>query len=122
MNKINNEIKNLNNNNTERNFSTQCTWVKDFIDKKEIEQTNKRCFKCWLDINERCICSKINELKFSKTIKFIVYMDYKEYLNPGDDAKLLLCACPNQTELVLYPHQDEKLLNLLNLNSNSTNK
>jgi hypothetical protein len=106
-------------NNIERNFNTQCDWVKKFIHKKEIEKKNKRCFKCWLDINELCICSKIKELKFSNTVKFIVYMDYKEYLNPGDDAKLLLCACPKQTELVLYPHQDEKLLNLLNYNSNS---
>jgi hypothetical protein len=42
-------------------------------------------------------------------------MDFKEFMNPGDDAKLLLCACKNRdnVHLVIYPCDDEKLLGLL---------
>lgn len=43
----------------------------------------------------------------------MVYQDFKEYLNPGDDGKLLLCTSPDQTHLILYPFEDQKLLELL---------
>lgn len=76
------------------------------------KQTSKRCLKCWLDIRELCICSRLPSLYFG-AVKFIIYQDYKEYLNPGDDAKLLMCTAPTQTNLILYPHEDDKLLEIL---------
>ena len=76
------------------------------------KQAGKRCGQCWLDSREACICHKLPKLTFIRT-KFLIYQDYKEFLNPGDDAKLLMCTSREQTQLVLYPHQDQILLDSL---------
>ncbi len=73
-----------------------------------------RCEKCWLDVKQkRCICASLRIIPFHRNFKFIIYMDHKEYLNPGDDAKLLLCTAPEQTNLFIYTHEDDKLVKLV---------
>jgi hypothetical protein len=52
-------------------------------------------------------------IPFNSHFRFVVYQDYKEFMNPGDDAKLLLCTSNDQTHLILYPFEDDKLVELL---------
>jgi hypothetical protein len=89
-----------------------------YVDKKNTEKSEIRCGYCWLDKKESCICNQLLPIKFSNNLQFIVYMDFKEYFNPGDDAKLLLCTSRDQTHLVLYPQEDQKLFDLLGIYSN----
>ena len=88
-------------------------------DLRRSQQQYKRCPNCWLDIKESCICDSITQARLSDHIRLIVYMDYKEYYNPGDDGKLLLCTMPNITKLFLYPHMDEELIEFLASQSSS---
>lgn len=71
-----------------------------------------RCSKCWHE-NIRCCCGVFPSVKFSDSISFIVYMDYKEVLNAGDDGKLLSCVCEDKTERIIYPTEDSLLLQTL---------
>lgn len=65
------------------------------LEAKEAECAN-RCRRCWHDKAERCICAHLpaNDLVLRLNVKVLVLMHYKEYLNAGDDAKLLLAALP----------------------------
>ena len=56
------------------------------------QQCINRCRLCWHDRLQRCICvhAKPRSLHLSVNVKVLVLMHSKEYLNPGDDAKLLL--------------------------------
>ena len=87
--------------------------AKEYCAKKKAAQSGIRCDMCWLDRKELCICAKLPQIAFNSHFRFVIYQDFKEYLNPGDDGKLLLCTSPEQTHLILYPFEDQKLLDLL---------
>ena len=91
--------------------------AESYVNRKRVEQKYKRCASCWLDVRESCICHQLPKISFSNRLRVIVYMDFKEYLNPGDDAKLILCTSPHQSHLVLYPFEDHKLIRLLDLST-----
>jgi DTW domain-containing protein YfiP len=88
-------------------------YAKEHLDKKIQSKSSIRCQDCWFDLHGHCICAKLHPISFHPRYHFIIYMDYKEYLNPGDDAKLLRCTSPQQTSLVLYPHEDDKLSSII---------
>jgi len=89
--------------------------AEEYVEKKRAAKvaTGIRCGQCWLDKAELCICARLPRIAFNRCFRFVVYQDFKEYLNPGDDAKLLLCTSPEQTTLILYPFEDQKLVDLL---------
>ena len=60
------------------------------------EQNNAhRCKRCWHDAPQRCICAQLPPVVTpALRFKVLVLMHPSEYLNPGDDAKLLLALLP----------------------------
>jgi DTW domain-containing protein YfiP len=71
-----------------------------------------RCNNCWHAL-DMCICASLPRLQFRENVNIIVYMDSKEIYNAGDDAKLLLCACPEKTKRFIYGLEDEELVDYL---------
>ena len=84
-----------------------------YVEQKRMKQKNIRCNRCWMDIRERCICAMLPSISLNPRIEIVVYMHFHEYLNPGDDAKLLLATLPNQSKLVLFPFQNNELVEYL---------
>lgn len=83
----------------------------EYVERKQQRYGHIRCPRCWLDQQQhRCICAQLRPLPFQPRFRFLVYMDHKEFLNPGDDAKLLLCSAPSQSSLYIYPHEDNSLV------------
>lgn len=83
---------------------------------KQIERySHIRCQMCWLD-KMNCICNQIPSITFHRNINFIIYLDYLEFMNPGDDAKLLTCSqrhnSPSNCFSIIYPIENNKLLQL----------
>lgn len=68
-----------------------------------------KCLMCWHPkIN--CICQLLPRINFSENIRLLVYIDYKEMYNAGDDGKLLSIACPTQTKRYVYSIDDDDLV------------
>lgn len=69
--------------------------VTESIARKESRCQN-RCSHCWHDKTQRCICRLVvpRSLTTETRVKVLVLQHSKEYLNPGDDAKLLLALLP----------------------------
>ena len=65
------------------------------VERKQQVHTN-RCRTCWHDKALRCICWRLEELALvtELPVKALILMHHKEYLNPGDDAKLLVGLLP----------------------------
>lgn len=87
---------------------------------KDIDEHVKpfRCARCWFPTNSGtsfCICSKLQSLELSRSVRFFVYMHHREYYNCGDDAKLLQCAAPGATEIFVdgRPGDNERLQDAL---------
>lgn len=74
-----------------------------------------RCAKCWFPTNSSgssyCVCAKMPPLTFSAPCRFLIYMHPRDWYNAGDDAKLLLCAAPERTEIFIFgrPGDDDRL-------------
>ena len=64
-----------------------------------------RCSHCWHDRVQRCICHRAppRSLRTTVNVKVLVLMHSKEYLNPGDDAKLLLAMLPAERSALYVP-------------------
>jgi len=90
------------------NIETFKYYAKSYLEWRA-KSWSSRCFSCWHD-SARCICEWLPEVIFSERVKFLVYMDYKEVFNAGDDAKLLSCVCPHRTKRIIYPLEDGDLL------------
>ena len=80
-----------------------------YVRNKEAKCSSYRCPNCWHE-KVRCLCNSLPQVCFSDRVKLIIYMDYKEIYNAGDDAKLISCACPDQSIRAVYPIEDDKLL------------
>lgn len=88
---------------------------KAYIQQKKAEKGHIRCDRCWLDKREhRCICLSLSAITFNLNVEFIVYMDHNEFMNPGDDAKLLQCVAPDRSAIYYYPSDDDLLIHRLN--------
>lgn len=84
--------------------------------KRKIERcSTTRCQRCWFPTDDsgtnRCICSKLTPLSFRKNVRFLIYLHPRDWYNAGDDAKILLSAAPDRTELFVFGHpgHDERL-------------
>eukprot|EP00959_Pyramimonas_sp_CCMP1952_P178299 3727126-Pyramimonas_sp.AAC.1 len=75
-----------------------------YVEGKE-QRAASRCQNCWHD-RFHCCCPLIKHLKFRLNVRFIVYQHYTDYLNAGDDAKLLWCCAPERTKLFVYGKKD----------------
>mmetsp|Transcript_30210 Transcript_30210/g.65990 ORF Transcript_30210/g.65990 Transcript_30210/m.65990 type:complete len:276 (+) Transcript_30210:80-907(+) len=75
-----------------------------YVEGKE-RRAAHRCANCWHD-RYHCCCPLIKHLTFRLNVRFIVYQHYTDYLNAGDDAKLLWCCAPERTSLFVYGKQD----------------
>jgi len=72
-----------------------------------------RCPDCWHE-RVRCICHEIvSPIAFRDNLNFIVYMDYKEVYNAGDDAKIMQCYCSRQSKRFIYPIEDDLLIDFV---------
>jgi len=71
---------------------------------RKIQESANRCKRCWHDRKQRCICQMLqSEMPTVMPIKVLVLMHHKEYLNAGDDAKLLLAMLPaSRAQLFVY--------------------
>lgn len=65
------------------------------------------CHTCWF-IEAACICSKIKKIQFSRKIKFLIFMHWKEYFRASNTAKVLLIAAPNSSKLYLFGRKKEE--------------
>lgn len=76
------------------------------VRRKEERFGGTRCPKCWFPVNQTgtnfCICPQMPPLQLSRRCRFLIYMHHRELYNCGDDAKILLCAAPRQTELFVF--------------------
>ena len=65
-----------------------------------------RCPVCWHDANLSCICASLPSIEAAPPllpIKILILMHYKEYLNAGNDAKLLLALLADKhCELFIF--------------------
>jgi len=74
----------------------------EVIERKESQMAN-RCFKCWHDAKQGCICTQLPALSLRVRVRILVLMHHKEYLGAGDDAKLLMAMLPpDQARLFVY--------------------
>lgn len=89
------------------------TLTEDFI-KGRIRRSQHKCPTCWL-VHEHCICAKLKPLKFLRNWRFIIYMSREDFMNGGDDAKLLLAAAPDRTHIFIHgkPGDDEAMAAML---------
>ena len=90
--------------------------------RKMAEQvTRNRCAQCWFHADD-CICSQFVRLKFRLDVRFLIYMHYIELFNAGNDAKILLSAAGEATELFVYGRKgdDEKLRDRVHGNEQTT--
>mmetsp|Transcript_63173 Transcript_63173/g.137366 ORF Transcript_63173/g.137366 Transcript_63173/m.137366 type:complete len:272 (-) Transcript_63173:32-847(-) len=82
------------------------------IRRKEARCQKTRCARCWFPINNsgtsHCICAKLSPLPFSTKTRFLIYMHPRDWYNAGDDAKLLMCAAPDRTEIVVFGRQGDE--------------
>lgn len=95
-----------------RDIETFKYYAKSYLEWRS-ESWSCRCPRCWHD-SARCICEHLPEVLFSNNVNFLVYMDYKEVYNAGDDAKLLTCVCPLKTKRIVYPLEDDDLIKYIN--------
>jgi len=83
--------------------------------RKEERLVPTRCYRCWFPTNcdgtSYCICSSMPPLTFKTRTKFLIYMHPRDWYNAGDDAKILLSAAPDASEIFVFgrPGDDEKL-------------
>ena len=63
---------------------------------RKASRCQNRCSHCWHDKTQRCICRLVVPRSLTTTlhVKILVLQHSKEFLNPGDDAKLLLALLP----------------------------
>lgn len=83
--------------------------------KKKRFRTGK-CQMCWHD-PRNCICSELPSISINKKIEIVVYIDSKEILNAGDDAKLLKIVCPDKSSRFIYAAEDEELVKYIQTKS-----
>lgn len=85
------------------------------IERKEKRCSKTRCSRCWFPVDcggtSYCVCSKMPPLAFRRETKFLIYMHPRDWYNAGDDAKILLSAAPDSSEIFVFgrPGDDEKL-------------
>jgi DTW domain-containing protein YfiP len=62
-----------------------------------------RCGRCWHDASTMCICAdaRLRALAPRVPSRVLILMHHKEFLNAGDDAKLMLSLLPD-TKLFVY--------------------
>lgn len=63
----------------------------NYVARKEKARFSSRCGACWHPFGV-CICARVVPLKFALPVQILVYQHHTDYLNAGDDAKLLLIA------------------------------
>lgn len=85
------------------------------IRRKEERCVPTRCGRCWFPTNcdgtNYCICASMPPLTFRTRTRFLIYMHPRDWYNAGDDAKILLSAAPDTSEIFVFgrPGDDEKL-------------
>ncbi|KAK3238668.1 hypothetical protein CYMTET_51332 [Cymbomonas tetramitiformis] len=77
-----------------------------YVALKESHFKGHRCAGCWHD-HFHCICEHLIPLIFKTATRFLIYQHYTDYLNAGDDAKLLLRAAPERTTLFVYGREGD---------------
>jgi len=85
------------------------------IRRKEARCSRSRCARCWFPTDSSgtsyCVCARMPPLAFATKTRFLVYMHPRDWYNAGDDAKILLNAAPDATELFVFgrPGDDARL-------------
>ena len=79
------------------------------LQRKVEELSASRCMRCWHNRAQRCICHRLPvDLHTDLPIKVLVLMHHKEYLNAGDDAKLLCAMLPaDRVQLYVYGREGD---------------
>jgi len=85
------------------------------IRRKEERCGRSRCPRCWFPVNSSgtsyCVCPRMPSLTFRTRSRFLVYMHPRDWYNAGDDAKILLNAAPDSTDVFVFgrPGDSERL-------------
>lgn len=78
------------------------------------EATKKgRCLRCWQTARHGCcICADMQRLQLRVPMRILIWCHARDYLNAGDDAKLLPCCVAGRasTELMLFGTPDDERL------------
>merc|ERR1712166_442628 len=61
-----------------------------------------RCTRCWFNAQTDCACDQLPPRTFTRRVRFLVYTHPQDYYNAGDDGKLLRCAAPDMSEILVY--------------------
>merc|ERR1712107_497795 len=83
--------------------------------RKEERCRGSRCPRCWFPVNSSgtnyCVCAKMPPLPFRTRTRFLIYMHPRDWYNAGDDAKILLSAAPEATDIFVFgrPGDDDRL-------------
>eukprot|EP00933_Yihiella_yeosuensis_P084226 TRINITY_DN98648_c0_g1_i1.p1 TRINITY_DN98648_c0_g1~~TRINITY_DN98648_c0_g1_i1.p1 ORF type:complete len:282 (-),score=65.14 TRINITY_DN98648_c0_g1_i1:448-1293(-) len=89
------------------------------IRRKEERCCKTRCPKCWFPLDSSgtsyCVCARMPALGFTRRTKFLIYIHPRDYYNAGDDAKIFLCAAPDDSQIFVFgrPGDDERLRSTL---------
>eukprot|EP00930_Biecheleria_cincta_P036735 TRINITY_DN25177_c0_g1_i1.p1 TRINITY_DN25177_c0_g1~~TRINITY_DN25177_c0_g1_i1.p1 ORF type:complete len:313 (-),score=71.06 TRINITY_DN25177_c0_g1_i1:32-970(-) len=90
--------------------------TEEMIRRREERCKTTRCSRCWFPIDcgggtSYCVCARMPALSLKTRTRFMVYMHPRDWYNAGDDAKILLSAAPDASEIFVYgrPGDDEKL-------------
>jgi DTW domain-containing protein YfiP len=72
--------------------------------KRREADSAQKCPRCWHEREGRCICDHLPPVPLTcVNVRVLVWMHHREYLNAGDDSKLLLAALPpERVELYIF--------------------
>ena len=72
-----------------------------------------RCLQCWQTARHGCcICGDMQQLQLRVPMRILIWCHARDFLNAGDDAKLLPCCVAGQasTEMMLFGTPDDERL------------
>lgn len=72
-----------------------------------------RCLQCWQTAQHGCcICDDMQQLQLRVPMRILIWCHARDYLNAGDDAKLLPCCVAGRasTEMMLFGTPDDERL------------